>query len=155
MTEARMHVRKRNGDSEPVDVGKIVRAVERCATGLDDVDPMRVATKTISGLYDGATTAELDRLSIQTAAEMTGEEPQYSRLAARLLSGYIDKEVRGQGIASFSQSVALGQSEGLINDETARFVKDNARKLDDAVDVTADLRFEYFGLRTVYDRYLL
>jgi hypothetical protein len=72
----------------------------------------RVATKTISGLYDGATTAELDRLSIQTAAEMTGEEPQYSRLAARLLAGYIGKEVRGQGIASFSQSVSLGHAEG-------------------------------------------
>ncbi len=155
MTEARMHVRKRNGDTEPVDVSKIVRAVERCVTGLDDVDPMRVATKTISGLYDGATTAELDRLAIQTAAEMTGEEPQYSRLAARLLAGYIGKEVRGQGIASFSQAVTLGHAEGLIGDETAAFVKDNARKLDDALDETADRRFEYFGLRTVYDRYLL
>jgi ribonucleoside-diphosphate reductase alpha chain len=151
----RMQVRKRNGDGEPVDVNKIVRAVERCAGGLDDVDPMRVATKTISGLYDGATTAELDRLSIQTAAEMTSEEPQYSRLAARLLAGYIGKEVRGQGIASFSQAIGLGHAEGLISDETAIFVKDNARKLDDAVDASADSRFEYFGLRTVYDRYLL
>ena len=44
---------------------------------------------------------------------------------------------------------------GLIGDETARFVKDNARKLDFAVDASADGRFEYFGLRTVYDRYLL
>jgi len=151
----RMQVRKRNGDTEPVDVNKIVRAVERCAGGLDDVDPMRVATKTISGLYDGATTAELDRLSIQTAAEMTGAEPQYSRLAARLLAAYVDKEVRGQGIASFSQAISLGHAEGLIGNETAKFVKDNARKLDDAIDVRADLRFEYFGIRTVYDRYLL
>ena len=87
-----MQVRKRNGDTEPVDVNKIVRAVERWADDLADVDPLRVATKTISGLYDGATTAELDRLSIQTAAEMIGEEPQYSRLAARLLAG-----VRRQG----------------------------------------------------------
>src|SRR5215475_12136921 len=150
-----MHVRKRNGDTEPVDVNKIVRAVERFAGGLSDVDPLRVATKTISGLYDGATTAELDRLSIQTAAEMIGEEPQYSRLAAGLLAGYIDKEVRGQGIASFSQAVKLGHAEGLIGDETAAFVKDNARKLDFAIDVEADRRFEYFGLRTVYDRYLL
>jgi ribonucleoside-diphosphate reductase alpha chain len=102
---ATMQVRKRNGDIEPVDVNKIVRAVQRWAGDLDDVDPMRVATKTISGLYDGATTAELDRLSIQTAAEMIAADPQYSRLAARLLSGYIAKEVRGQGIASFSQSV--------------------------------------------------
>ena len=150
-----MQVRKRNGDTEPVDVNKIVRAVERCADGLDEVDPLRVATKTISGLYDGATTAELDRLSIQTAAEMTGEEPQYSRLAARLLAGYIDKEVRGQGIASFSQSVSLGYAEGLTGEQTARFVKDNSRKLDDAISTSADWEFEYFGIKTVYDRYLL
>jgi ribonucleoside-diphosphate reductase alpha chain len=150
-----MHVRKRNGDDEPVDVNKIVRAVERCAGGLDAVDPLRVATRTISGLYDGATTAELDRLSIQTAAEMTGEEPDYSRLAARLLAAYIGKEVRGQGIASFSQSVSLGHAEGLIGDATATFVKDNARKLVDAVDAGADREFEYFGIKTVYDRYLL
>ena len=63
-----MRVTKRNGSSEPVDVNKIVRAVGRCCAGLNDVDPLRVATKTISGLYDGATTRELDRLSIQTAA---------------------------------------------------------------------------------------
>ena len=152
---AGMQVRKRNGESEPVDVNKIVRAVQRCAVELDEVDPLRVATKTISGLYDGATTAELDLLSIQTAAEMTGEEPQYSRLAARLLAGYIDKEVRGQGIASFSQSVSLGHAEGLIGDQTATFVKDNARKLDDAIAPVADWEFEYFGIKTVYDRYLL
>jgi ribonucleoside-diphosphate reductase alpha chain len=152
---ATMHVRKRNGDSEPVDVNKIVRAVQRWAGDLDDVDPMRVATKTISGLYDGATTAELDRLSIQTAAEMIATEPQYSRLAARLLSGYIAKEVRGQGIASFSQSIALAHAEGLIGDETAKLVKDNARKLDFAVNDDADLQLEYFGIKTVYDRYLL
>ncbi|MBS2936881.1 ribonucleoside-diphosphate reductase subunit alpha [Nocardioides sp. J2M5] len=150
-----MQVRKRNGDGEPVDVNKIVRAVDRVSADLAHVDPMRVATRTISGLYDGATTAELDRLSIQTAAEMIGEEPQYSRLAGRLLAGYVDKEVRNQGVASFSQSVALGHAEGLIGDETAAFVKDNARKLDFAVDHDADRRFEYFGLRTVYDRYLL
>jgi ribonucleotide reductase beta subunit family protein with ferritin-like domain len=152
---ARMQVRKRNGDAEPVDLNKIVRAVERCAAGLAEVDPMRVATRTISGLYDGATTAELDRLSVQTAAEMTGEEPQYSRLAARLLSGYIGKEVRGQGIASFSQGVSLGHAEGLISDRTAAFAKDHARKLDDAIDPAGDLEFEYFGIKTVYDRYLL
>ncbi len=150
-----MQVRKRNGDDEPVDVNKIVRAVDRVCDDLADVDPMRVATRTISGLYDGATTAELDRLSIQTAAEMIGEEPQYSRLAARLLAGYIDKEVRNQGVMSFSQSIALGHAEGLIGDDTARFVKDNARKLDFAIDGEADRRFEYFGLRTVHDRYLL
>ena len=60
-----MRVRKRNGDLEPVDLNKIVRAVGRAAADglLDGVDPMRVATRTISGLHDGATTMELDELS--------------------------------------------------------------------------------------------
>ena len=129
-----MRVRKRNGDTEPVDVNKIVRAVDRVSDGLPEVDPLRVATRTISGLYDGATTAELDRLSIQTAAELIGEEPEYSRLAARLLAGYVDKEVRGHGVASFSQSITLGHAEGLIGDDTASFVAANAVKLDVAVD---------------------
>jgi ribonucleoside-diphosphate reductase alpha chain len=150
-----MQVRKRSGDLEPVDVNKIVRAVSRWCDDLQWVDPLRVATRTISGLYDGATSAELDRLSIQTAAEMTGEEPEYSRLAGRLLANFLRKEVAGQGIASFSQSIALGHAEGLIGDETASFVIRHARKLDDAVDPDADRRFEYFGLRTVADRYLL
>ena len=87
---------------------------------------------------------------------MIGEEPEYSRLAARLLAGYIDKEVRGQGIASFSQSVALGHAEGLIGDDTAalrRGQRPQARRRRSTP--THDRRFEYFGLRTVYDRYLL
>jgi ribonucleoside-diphosphate reductase alpha chain len=150
-----MRVRKRNGDLEPVDVNKIVNAVQRWVDNLDEVDPLRIATKTISGLYDGATTAELDKLSIQTAAELIGEEPQHSKLAARLLAAYVDKEVRGQGVASFSQSIRYAHTLGLISDETANFVAGNARKLDDAVDPGGDLRFEYFGLRTVADRYLL
>ena len=81
-----MQVRKRSGELEPVDVNKIVRAVQRWAGELDDVEPLRVARKTVSGLYEGATSAELDRLSMQSAAELIAEEPQYSRLAARLLS---------------------------------------------------------------------
>ena len=153
---AQMQVRKRNGDAEPVDVNKIVRAVERWAGDLDDVDPLRVATKTISGLYDGATTAELDRLSIQTAAEMIGEEPQYSRLAARLLASYIDKEVRDQGIASFSQAIGLGHAEGLIGDETARRSSRTTPASSTSPSTPRPTTgFEYFGLRTVYDRYLL
>ncbi|HEX3866473.1 MAG TPA: ATP cone domain-containing protein, partial [Gemmatimonadaceae bacterium] len=75
-----MRVRKRNGTFESVDLNKILRAVGRSCAGLQHVDPMRVATKTINGLYDGATTRELDQLSIQTAASLTAEEPEYARL---------------------------------------------------------------------------
>ena len=150
-----MKVTKRDGTTEPVDVNKIVRAVERCATELPEVDPLRIATKTISGLYNGATTEELDKLSIRTASELIGEEPSYSFLAARLLSNLISKEVRNQGIHSFSQSVAAAHQEGQISDSTAEFVQQHQRKLDDSISFSNDSKFEYFGMRTVYDRYLL
>jgi ribonucleoside-diphosphate reductase alpha chain len=114
-----MHVRKRNGRLEPVDVNKIVRAVQRSSGGLPDVDIMRIAVKTIGGLFDGATTRELDQLSIQTAASLIAEEPEYSQLAARLLDCYIDKEVMNQDIHSFSQAISAGHRLGLIAADTA------------------------------------
>ncbi len=150
-----MRVRKRDGSLEAVDLNKIVRAVARCAAGLENVDSMRVATRTISGLVEGATTEQLDNLSIRTAAAFIAEEPNYSKLAARLLSTVIDKEVQNQDIYSFSQSVALGQAQGIIGEETAALVATHARKLNDAILAERNWRYEFFGLRTVYDRYLL
>ncbi len=150
-----MQVRKRSGALEPVDVNKIVRAVERCCHGLPHVDPIRVASKTIGGLFDGASTRELDSISIQTAASLITEEPEYSKLAARLLLATISKEVSGQNIYSFSQAIEVGHREGVISKDTAEFVGANVRKLNSAIDDRFSDRFEYFGLRTVYDRYLL
>ena len=150
-----MQVRKRNGQFEPVDLNKIVRAVLRSCAGLSNVDSMKVATKTIGGIYDGATTKELDSLSIQTAAHLISEEPEYSKLAARFLCHHDQKGSGESGHQSFSQSIAMGYEENLISEVTYAFVKANARKLNDGVvDQNTEL-FEYFGLRTIYDRYLL
>jgi ribonucleoside-diphosphate reductase alpha chain len=154
-TPTTMRVRKRNGSFEPVDINKIVRAISRNCHNLTGVDALRIATKTISGLYDGATTQELDKLSINTAASLIFEEPEYSRLAAHLLNNYIEKEVENQEIHSFSQSIKFGLEEGLINERTAKFVTENSRKLNNAIDETRNELFEFFGLRTLYDRYLL
>jgi ribonucleoside-diphosphate reductase alpha chain len=150
-----MSVLKRDGRREAIDLNKIVRAVQRAANGLNEVDPMRVAVKTISGIYDGASTQALDELSIQTAAALTAEEPEYSKLAANLLSAYIAKEVASQDIQSFSQAIGRGFELGLIHPRLAQFVQRHARKLNDAIDYAADGNLEYFGLRTLSDRYLL
>jgi ribonucleoside-diphosphate reductase alpha chain len=150
-----MRVTKRSGAHEPVDLNKIVRAISRCAAGIPDVDPMRIALKTIAGLYDGASTRELDELSIRTASSFMVDEPAYSRLAARLLAAFIDKEVEIQGVYSFSQSIRLGYDVGMINERVMRFAEANARKLNDAIDAEKTREFEFFGLRTLYDRYLV
>ena len=150
-----MRVKKRDGTLEPVDVTKIVERVNRNAQGLQQVDPLRVATKAISGLYDGATTKELDNLCIQTASLLIGEDPEYSRLAARLLSTYIDEEVKSQKIGSFADSAQFGYSNGLLSEDTYKFVMTHKAELCAAIEHYKTDRFEYFGLRTVYDRYLL
>ncbi|MFN7454312.1 MAG: ribonucleoside-diphosphate reductase subunit alpha [Pseudobdellovibrionaceae bacterium] len=150
-----MRVKKRDGTLEAVDVTKIVERVTGCCYGLSQVDPLRVATKAISGLYDGASTKELDNLCIATASLLIGEEPEYSRLASRLLAIYIDEEVRSQKIQSFADSVALGFKSGLIGEHTHLFVEKNKAALSAAIEPFRTDRFEYFGLRTVYDRYLL
>lgn len=150
-----MRVKKRDGSLEPVDVTKIVERVSRLCQGLSQVDPLRVATKAISGLYDGAATKELDNLCISTASLLIGEEPEYSRLAARLLSTYIDEEVRSQKIKTFADSITFGYQNGLLNESLYKFVNTHKTSLSAAIEPFRTDRFEYFGLRTVYDRYLL
>lgn len=150
-----MRVKKRDGTLEPVDVTKIVERVTSCCQGLNQVDPLRVATKAISGLYDGAATKELDTLCIQTASLLISDDPEYSRLASRLLAIYVDEEVRSQKIKSFADSMAVGFNSGLIAEDTFKFVEKNKAALSAAIEPFRTDRFEYFGLRTVYDRYLL
>ncbi|MBM65072.1 MAG: ribonucleoside-diphosphate reductase subunit alpha [Myxococcales bacterium] len=150
-----MRVRKRDGSLELVDVNRIVAAVSACGEGLSKVDPMFVATRTIGGLYDGATTEELDSLSIQTAALQIAEEPEYSLLAARLLARFVREEVHRQGLFSFTDCMVRCQELGLLHDEALAFIQANRQALDEALDARRDLHFHYFGLRTVYDRYLL
>ena len=153
--ESLMRVMHRDGTLEPVDVIKITKKVARCGAGLKFINPYLVASKAISGIYDGVSTKELDTLLMQTAAMLISEEPEYSKLAARLLTDYIDKEVAGLEIHSFTQSIVYGHSVGLISDHVAEFVTKNATLLNMSIlEERCDL-FEYFGLRTIYDRYLL
>jgi ribonucleoside-diphosphate reductase alpha chain len=150
-----MRVKKRDGRLEPVNVMKIVERVSRLCGGLTEVDPHRVAVRAISGLYDGAPTTELDNLCIQTASLLIGEEPQYSSLAARLLSTYIDEEVLQLGVRNFMESIEFGFKSGILAESTLLFVRKHQEKLVAAINPARNTLFEYFGLRTVYDRYLL
>ncbi|MBO8192601.1 ribonucleoside-diphosphate reductase subunit alpha [Streptomyces oryzae] len=126
---------------------------------LTDADPAPVLTAALRGRQPGAGTAELRDLAIESAAGLISEDPSYSRLAARLLTLAVRDEAAAEGVTSFSASVALGHTQGLIADRTHAFVRAHADRLDalveEAVADGADDRFEYFGLRTVHSRYLL
>lgn len=150
-----MQVRKRNGSYEAVDLNKIVASISRVCADLGNLDVLKVATKTVGGLVDGVSTRELDLLSIRNAVGLIIEDPVYSKVAARLLSNFILKEVDGQDIQSFSQSIQIGYEQGLINEPTYELVMANKRKLNAAIKNERDWAFEFHGIQTVYDRYLL
>lgn len=150
-----MHVRKRNGTLEAVNLTKIVTSLERYCGDLPNVDVYRIATKTVGGLVEGVSTRELDMFSVRTAKDLIIDDPVYSRVAARILANLIQKEVSGQDIQSFSQSIEVGLGQGLIAPETHALVMANKRKLNAAIKHERDWHMEYHGLQTVYDRYLL
>jgi ribonucleoside-diphosphate reductase alpha chain len=150
-----MHVRKRNGSVEAVDLNKIVGSISRVCSDLGTIDVFKVATKTVGGLVDGVSTRDLDLLSIRNAVGLIIEDPVYSKVAARLLSNFILKEIDGQDIQSFSQSIQIGYDQGLINEQTYELVTSNKRKLNAAIKHERDWLFEFHGIQTVYDRYLL
>ena len=150
-----MRVKKRDNSFEPVDVNKIINVVYACSTGLSEVDPMRVATKVISGLYDGAGTKELDLMCIRTASLLIAEDPDYSLLSARLLARYIHEEVANQGINNFFDSIKKSFKSGLLHKDRYDFMREHKEALNVIIDNSRTKKFEYFGLRTIYDRYLL
>ena len=73
-----------------------------------------------------------------------------------MLAELIADEAAGHGVRSFSESIAATHAAGLIQDGAgASSWPPTPRVLDALIAPEADDRFEYFGLRTVYDRYLL
>lgn len=146
--------------SDPASPGtELLSSLTELTADLPDTDPGRVAAAALRGRSAAADEAELRALATEAAAGLISEDPQYSRLAARLLTIAIAEEATGQGAVSFSASIAVGHREGLIADGTAEFVATHAARLDGLVDAAlagrADDRFGYFGLRTLHSRYLL
>ncbi|MFJ8139872.1 ribonucleoside-diphosphate reductase subunit alpha [Streptomyces sp. NPDC096013] len=133
----------------------ILRTLTELTADLPDADPGRVAAATLRGRSARADVTELRELATEAAAGLISEDPVYSRLAARLLTISIAAEAASQGVTSFTESVAVGHREGLIADRTAEFATLHAARLDALIDTGADDRFGYFGLRTLYSRYLL
>lgn len=148
-----MQVIKRDGTRESVKVEKILHAVNRACRGLDDVEPLEIAKRTINGLHDGSTTTELDDLSISNAVMLMTDEPVYSKVAARMLSENIRKEV-GRDWA-FRDYLQNALDLGLVNSRIYELASQDFQTIEFGIRHERDDLFEYFGLKTVTDRYLL
>ena len=148
-----MEVIKRDGTRETVRMEKILDAVNRACRGLPNVEPIEIAKRTIAGLHNNSTTQELDQLSISNAVMLMADEPNYSKVAARMLAEGIMKEVGRDTV--FSDYVETAVEQGLLAEHVQKLVRENSQAIDFAIRHERDDLFEYFGLKTVADRYLL
>jgi len=157
-----MYVIKRDGRRESVKFDKITARIEKLCYSLDPffVQPLEVARKVISGLYDGVKTTELDNLAAETAASLTTKHPDYAVLAARIAISNLHKNT----LKSFSATMKrlytyidpkTGQNASLLSKEVYDVIKKNAVELDEAIIYDRDFGYDYFGFKTLEKSYLL
>lgn len=98
---------------------------------------------------------EILDLLIQQSANLTFEEPAYSKIAVHFLLEKINLELHAEGVHSFYDSFMQTCKNGITSAKILEFVEANKEFLNAVVDDRRSMQFEYFGLRTVYDRYLI
>ena len=74
-----------SGEESVLGLDKLNLDLKKITEGIEHISTMEVAEKTLRGLHDGVTEREVNDLLIQTAAMKIGDEPEYSKFAARLL----------------------------------------------------------------------
>ena len=156
-----MQVIKRTGKREEVSFDKITARVKKLSYGLNPlVEPIEIAKKVITGLYDGVTTTELDNLAAETAATLAVQHPDYALLAARIAVSNLHKNTD----KSFSKVIKdlynyidpkTGDKAGLIGETTFQIVQQHKERLDSAIIYDRDYEFDYFGFKTLERSYLL
>jgi ribonucleoside-diphosphate reductase alpha chain len=136
--------------------------VDACAGLGDMVDPRRIFNSTVESLYEGVKESEVIRSAIMSARALIETDPAYSFATARLLLQQMRLEVLGESVsqeqmkdrykAYFHDYIAKGIKVGLLDPRLATFDLD---KVAAALNADRDLKFQYLGLQTLYDRYLL
>lgn len=155
--EASMLVTKRDGSKEILDIVKIQRAVAWACKGLE-VSQSDLETSARLPLFDGVTTEDIQRTLIMTAADKISEqEPQWTFVAARLLLQTLYKHANDGSIEypKWLQYGNLGVYHKLIDRKLIDPTQFDFEAINAAIDPTRDFTFDYLGLQTLADRYLL
>ena len=161
-----INVIKRDGTKEPFDANKINTAILKACEGLPDQisKVVQVATELQLTLFDGITTEQLDEAVIQTVLQNVKDDPDYDKIAARLLLKTVYKQILGDyetaeelkklHAREFPKFVKAAVKEGLLDKRMAdgRF---DLKKLAAELDPARDDLSKYLGVVTNKNRYAL
>lgn len=151
------------GERVALDPRRLQSLIESACVNLGaDVKADPIVAETMRNLYDGVPMDEVYKASILAARTLIEKDPDYTYATARLLLHTIVREVLGKEVAQaemgqayleyFPQFIQKGVDNELLDE---RLLKYDLRRLGGALKAERDLKFDYLGLQTLYDRYFL
>lgn len=154
---------KRSEKNIPLDYKKLRLNFERAAAQYrDDISIDNLVKEVLKNIYDGITTKEIEKALIMSTIVFIEQDPAYDKVAAKLLHQKLFKEVLGFSIAendklkyyreSFINAILLGVKNDLFDQRMAQF---DLEYLSNHLIIERDELFNYMGLNTLYERYLL
>lgn len=161
-----IQVVKRDGARVKFDANKINLALVKATEGLPDQisKVVQVASEVQLTLFDGITTEQLDEAVIQAALQNVKDDPDFDKVAARLLLKTIYKRILGDYQTEaelkklheekFHDYLKYGIEKGLL-DERMNNKTFNLKKLARALDPSRDALMRYLGVVTSRNRYSL
>ncbi len=152
-----------NGERIVLDLNRLQQIIVSACAGLGaDVKPEPILAETMRNLYDGVPMDEVYKASVLAARTLIEKDPDYSYATARLLFHTMVKEVLGRDVAqadmaqayidNFPQFIKKGVANELLDEKLLQF---DLPRLGAALKAERDLKFDYLGLQTLYDRYFL
>ncbi|TSA80614.1 ribonucleoside-diphosphate reductase subunit alpha [Helicobacter mehlei] len=150
-----LSVTKRNGCVEPLDTEKIRKYLKSATEGLEGINKSVLELEMNLYFKDRIKTQDIPKTLIKMAVDKIDvDAPNWSFVAARLFLDDLYYQVNGsRGYAHLKDYFKRGEKEGRI----ALGFKDkfNLEQLNEALVPERDLQFNYLGIKTLYDRYLL
>tara|TARA_Y100000022_G_scaffold13415_1_gene10437 strand:- start:4289 stop:6622 length:2334 start_codon:yes stop_codon:yes gene_type:complete len=153
-----IHIKKRDGSVEPLDINKIHFVVEEATEGLSGTSASQIEMTANIQFYDGMSTEEIQEILIKSANDLISlENPNYQYAAARLLLYPIYKETFGQYNAVplmkvIDRNIERGVYDASIKD---KYTETELKQLNKYIKHNRDENFTYAGLRQIVDKYLV
>ncbi len=153
-----------DGDARiALDMYRLQALIESACVNLgEDVKADPIVSETMRNLYDGVPMDEVYKASILAARTLIEKDPDYTYATARLLLHTIVREVLGKEVTQaemsqayleyFPQFIKKGVDNELLDE---RLLQYDLQRLGAALKADRDLKFDYLGLQTLYDRYFL
>lgn len=158
---------KRDGSREPFDANKINLALVKASEGLSDqiAKVVEVASQLQLTLFDGITSEQLDEAVIQTTLQNVKDDPDYDKIAARLLLKTLYKSILGDYDTAddlkalhakvFPQYLKENVAAGLLDARMADPKVFDHKRLAAALEPSRDELMRYLGVITNRNRYSL